>query len=295
MERKFLPLLIGFLFSMGAVVVLIVLVILNLLGIKIVDNKFVSEFIRFLPGPFYTDIILILLLPGLFFFLFYWIAPYLVLFYIKMHQFSYWLIRRRSKYGIYKLGSTVKSSRLFYRALVVSLFTFSIALIIVEMGVGHIFRPSAGIAIFYKTEQLLIGALSLPAAILIIFFPIWLLEDSGVISYRVYPEERISIDVEGVHSIYYHILIGYAGVSTVLSWISYIIQIWGKVDPWEPAAILMYFLILFPIVCTGFFAFPMYLYEKFFPRLNKRLHKKLARFKFPEIDFPSFEEIQKRS
>jgi hypothetical protein len=294
MDRKYLPIIIGLIVSLGIFFTLITLSIIQpSLPINIIPPEYVSEFILIIPGPMVTDIIILYLLPVIFFGLFYVLAPYFVIFYIKIHQFFYWLIRRPSKYGIAALGTKIKAGRLFYRSLIVSLFTFSMASVIVLLGYGNLFRPNfMPHNVLFEAEAILLGTFCLTSIILLVFFPIWLLEDSGIVSYRVYPEERMPIDIQGAHSIYLHVLLGYAGVSTLFTLINYIIKILDILPPGNPAILIPILLIFLPLVVTGLFSIPIFFYERLFQRIQKRLLSHLPPSKYPEIKIPSFEEIE---
>jgi hypothetical protein len=246
-----------------------------------------------LPGSIVTDIILIYLIPVLFFGLFYVVAPYLIVFYIKIHKFFYWLLRRPSKYGIFKLGTRVSAGRLMARALVVSLFSFSISALIVSLGGASLFRAGVPLEpVLFEAEAIFLGTFILCSFMIIIFFPVWLLEDSGLVSYRVFHEERMPADIQGVHSIYYYILLGYAGFSTILTLVSYITQTLEVVGPTDAAMLTPIILIILPLLLTGLIAIPIYLYERFFPRTSAKLHKHLEKFNFPDIRIPKFEELK---
>ncbi|MFX1295338.1 MAG: hypothetical protein ACFFD2_10860 [Promethearchaeota archaeon] len=288
--------IISFVLSLAVYLVIIILGIISKPGFDLIPNEYISEFIQILPGSIYTDLILIYIIPILFFFLFYFIAPFFVTFYIRVHKFFYRILRRPSKYGIFKSGLTVKAGRLFYRSFIVSLFSFAISALIVQMGYGGLFRPgfeSVPEKILGEAEAIFLGTFILCAFIIILFFPIWLLEDSGVVSYRVFHGERMPVDIQGAHSVYYNILLGYAGLSTIITLVYYIGATLGVVGLTDPALFTPIILIVLPIILTGLFSIPIYLYERFYDRMYTRLQLKLAKFNFPKIDIPKFEEMKR--
>jgi len=174
-----------------------------------------------------------------------------------------------------------------------SLFTFSIASVIVLLGYGKLFRPNfVEFNVLLEAEAILLGTFCLTSIILLIFFPIWLLEDSGVVSYRVYPEERMPIDIQGAHSLYLHLLLGYAGISTILTLVNYIIKIFNILPLSDPAILIPIVLIALPFVITGLFSLPIFLYERLFQRIHKRLLSHLSPSDYPAIQIPTFEEIE---
>jgi len=281
--RKFIPLLIAFFLLVTLWIVLFGYI--NAPGYK-------EYFIYIIPGQFSTDFIIIYSIPILFFLLSYWVAPYLAIFYIRLHQFFSRLIRRQTKYGITTIGNQVTASRILYRAVVMGLFSFSFAALFIGLGYGELFRPDFyGETDFLQFEQILIGTLFISLFVPIVFFPIWLLEDSGVVSYRNYSDYRMPVNIEGVHSIYLNILMGYTGLSTIISLITYISNAFMTVPLYENSVTIVVVLILMPFLYTGIFMIPIYLYERYFSRAQNRLHSKLARFQFPQIKIPAFEEL----
>ena len=274
-------------------------VIISILGFvkfgptPLIPKEYVTEFILIIPGPLITDILLLYAIPVVIYCLFYYLAPYFIIVYIKLHKFIYWIMRRPSKYGIFRLGTTVKPGRLFVRTFVVSLFSFSIAALIVQMGYGDLFRAGYNEEfIFHQAEAVFLGTFFICAFMIILFFPVWLLEDSGVVSYRVFHAERMPVDIQGVHSVYYAILAGYAGLSTILSLARYIIGTFRTLSLSDPSILTPIILIALPFIVTGLLAIPIVLYEYFLARNRERLYSKLAGFKFPEIMVPKFEEMQ---
>ena len=306
MDKKFSGIILGLILSIGTFVMISVLAILSGpgMGTHLLPKEYVEEFIPIIPGPLITDVLLLFLLPIGFFAVFYLIAPHLINFYIKIHKFLYWLLRRPSKYGLFTLGTKVKSGRLFFRALFVSLFAFSISALIVELGFGPLFRaiPPGDTIMFtvndgninlHMAEAVFFGTFLLSSFVIILFFPIWLLEDSGVVSYRIFHEERMPADIQGVHSIFYSILLGYAGLTTILSLIRYISGALSEVKITDPAMLTPIILMVLPFIVTGLIAIPIFLYERLFPKNQERLRKSLAGFNFPEIRIPKFEEMEK--
>ncbi len=298
MKRKFFFLIVTFLLSSSIFLVIIILGFLSGPGADLIPPEYIDKFVAILPGSIYTDIILIYSIPIICFAIYYIISPYLNLFYIKLHQLLYRLFRRPSKYGLAKLGTTVKAGRLFYRALIVSLFAFSIAFVVVELGYADLFRagmaPPASETVYALNiaEAVFLGTFVICPIVIIVFFPIWQLEDSGVVSYRVFHEDRMPIDVQGVHSIYNNMLLGYAGVSTIISWILLISNIFSTNPELGAALLTPIILIILPFIITGLLAFPIYLYERLFSRTNARVQRKLEKFNFPDIKIPHFEELR---
>jgi len=160
------------------------------------------------------------------------------------------------------------------------------------MGYGELFRAGWMDDIFHEAEAAFLGTFFLCAFMIILFFPVWLMEDSGVVSYRVFHEERMPVDIQGVHSIYYSILTGYAGLSTIFALATYIIKTIQATPVIEPKILTPIILIVLPFVVTGLLAIPIVLYEHFLTKNRDRLYSKLVGFQFPEIMIPKFEEMK---
>ncbi|MHA1264000.1 MAG: hypothetical protein ACTSRS_02095 [Candidatus Helarchaeota archaeon] len=300
MERKYLPILIGFIFSL-----LTFCAIFILTKLQIAPQSYFNDFILIIPGSMLIDILVIYAFPIAFYYIFYVIAPYLIQIYIYFHKFIYWLIRRPSQYGTATLGEKIKAGRILYRVLLVSLFSFAISVLIVQMGYGDLFRSwEFGIApeiaplaftILYQAEATFFGTFFLCAIVIIIFFPVWLLEDSGVVSYRVYLDERMPIDIQGVHSLYNNVLLGYAGFSTLLILARFIfstVSLAIEFPNFRLLVTLPILMIILPFLVIGVVAIPVYLYERSLKHNQTRLKTRLARFNFPPIKVPSFEEMK---
>ena len=292
MERKYYPLMVFFILSLAIMGVLFTFGGLYFVGIEIFDLETISSFLIILPGDIFTDIPLVYVLPIIIFFIFFLLSSFFAIFYIKLHKFFYWILRRPSKYGVVQLGKKVKLGRIFYRCLIIGLFTFSLVTLVVEFGYGGYFTfPDIESEVRTIALQTLMGSMFVSGISILVFFPFWFLEDSGIVSYRVFPEERLPIDIEGVHSIYHNMLIGYAGISTILSWILISSDMIATYVPGDPILIAVIALIFLPFIIAGLLAIPIYLYERFLPRMLKRLKPHVEKMNFREMRVPPFEEM----
>ena len=297
MEKKNLTIVLCFALSVGVFIFIYILGEIQIGLVQLIPIEYVSHFVGIIPGPLITDVLLLFLIPIGFYVLYYFISPYFVVFYVKVHKFLYWLLRRPSKYGIFKLGQKVKAGRIFYCTLIVGLFAFSIAFLLVEVVDPSIFRINmlpidSDLYILNLAEAVFLGSFAVCSVLIIIFFPIWQLEDSGLVSYRVFHEERMPADIQGVHSVFHHLLLGYAGLSTIFTIVIFVSDIVNKVPELGVAILTPIILILSPFIVTGLLAIPIYLYERYFPKTNERVQAKLANFNFPAIQVPRFEELE---
>jgi len=291
--KKFLSTIIGFAISLTIFVIIYILSILQKEWIawgNLIPPEYVSHFVAILPGPLWTDTILLYLFPVVAFGLFYLISPYTTIFFIKLHQLIY-RSKNRFNYGIIKLGPKVKPFMLFRRSLIASLFSFSISALIVQAGLGPLFR--AGMmpdSALNESEAIFLGNFFIISFVLLIFFPIWLLEDSGVVICRFYPGKRRPPLIEGTHAPYINILQGYAGISTLIVLVTYITS--ALAEAIGPSLLTPIILIVLPLFVSGLISFAVYIYEKNLPKLMKKIQPRLDKLNLPEITIPTFEELK---
>ena len=211
--KKYVLVLSGFVISLGIFIFIIALGVFEkeitaIFNRGIIPGEYVTYFIWILPGTVFTDVPILYGLNIAFFFLFFALATPVTLFWIRIHRAASF---KRKKYGIMELGTKVKFHRLFYRAFIISIFSFSIAALIIQAGYGDFFRATAfpaqdEMTIFlYRAEGLFLASFFVTPFVMLLFFPIWILEDCGVMAVKVLPDERIAPDIEGVHSIFLNI------------------------------------------------------------------------------------------
>ena len=260
-----------------------------------IPKEYVSAFVVIIPGPLWTDVVWLYLLPIVSFLVIYLIAPYLLILYLKIHKLTT-KIGAKTYYGIVDLGKKVGGWKLFRRGLVVSLFSFSIAYLLVQAGYGDYFRADiAPDLILNEAEAVFLGTFFLTFIVIIIFIPIWLLEDAGIVGYKYDSEKRMPPKIEGISSLYSSILEGYAGISTVLIIITYIIQCFDFLIEHggtilQPALLTPLILIILPFIVTGLFAIPLIIYEITLKKSVSRIHEKFKSLDYLRI--PEFDEVK---
>jgi len=298
--KKFVPLIITL------VVTLSVVMFLMIMGatyyINPGDSMFAAEtveiFIPFIPGTIFTDLLIMILAPIVaFFVIFYTLAPYWAKLLIKLHKILS-RVGTDAKYGVVKLGKRVTGRMLFFRAMVVAFFTFSLAVFLVEilvnLGVSDAFLLySSSSPTFDTIIQVLVACFFLGFITILIFLPVWYMEDSGLTSFQVSTKEdddRSPVDIQGVHAPLAGVLTGYAGLATVLAWVIFIIEVFVGAPLEQSSYYAVIFFILLPLIIAGFFTIPIYLYEKKLPSLLSRLESK---WNYDHIKPPTFEKIEK--
>jgi hypothetical protein len=261
--------------------------------VDLVPQEYLTHFIAFLPGPLWSDMILLYLFPLIAFGIFYLLAPYTTVLLIKLHKLIY-LSRKRFQYGIIKLGQRRKPIFLFRRALIVTLFSLSVAGILIQAGLGHYFRAGVWtLQAVNEAEALFLATFFVVPIILLLFLPIWFLEDAGIVIYRSYSGQQRTPVIEGVHAPYLNILQGYAGISTLIVLIFYIGSSFAALPPLDPALLTPIILIILPFLITGLMSFALFLYERLNPNLLKRNQRIFEKLNLSQIMIPSFDEMRK--
>lgn len=301
MEKRNLPILIGFIIS---ILLFLSIYILHLVSINtgkdLIPKEYIFIFVPIIPGPMLSDVIILYLLPFGIFFLLYLIAPYLIELLYKVSRISF-IFRKKPNYGLLNLGNEFKSGRVFYRVFLVSLFAFGTSAVIVNLGMESLFRAVPPGSEGYIPEALItaeamfFATFFLTSLSMLLFLPIWLLEDSGLVAYRHYPEQRKTPIIEGVHKFYLNALEVYTGFSTILVLIQVIGSVFPVINPGDAAMLTPIILILLPLILTGLLAAPLYFYERWLPKVKNKIHLRLAKYNLPEFSIPTFDELLKEN
>ena len=303
--KKYIIVIIGFIIS---ICVFATIYILSELAKNspdpLIPREYVSDFVVIIPSflclpqsgfcvpGLFTDIPILYLIPIVVVLIIYAIGPYLLIIYLQLHKLTT-KISTKTQYGIVEPGKNVGAFKLFRRALIVSLFAFSITAILIQAGYGDSFRGNyIEDSVLSNAEALFLGTFFISGIVLIIFIPIWLLEDTGIVGYKHDKQKRHPPKIEGISSLYSSILEGYAGISTVFILISYIIKSLEVIQPGSPAILTPIILIFLPFIITGLFAIPLMIYEALLPKATKRILKKLIKYNLHYIDIPEFDEVK---
>ena len=292
--ERYITIMIGFILSLMLFGVIYLLAIIQkIVGtVDLVPKEYLTHFIAFLPGELWSDMILLYLFPLISFGIFYLILPYTTLFLIKLHKLIY-LSRNRFHYGVVKMGPRRKPFFLFRRSLIVTLFSFSIAALIIEAGFGHLFRENmmAGSAL-NEAEALFLATFFIIPFVLLLFLPIWFLEDSGIVICRQYVGQQRTPVIEGTHAPYLNVLQGYAGISTLIILIIYVNATFAE-SGFGPAILTPIILIILPFLITGLLVLALFFYERFNPHLIKRIRPTIEKLNLSEIIIPTFDEMRR--
>ena len=297
MEKKYLPLVIGFITSILLFVFIYVLHLISMITpSNLIPSEYIYAFIPFIPGPMLTDLILLYLFPVVIYFLIDLISPTVVQFLYKINKLSF-VFRKAPYYGFINVGDKFKPSRIFFRAFLVNLFAFGTSALLFQLGYGYLFRATGmmggggGIPDgLFAAEAIFFGTFFLASLSMLVFLPSWFLEDSGLVSYRHFPDQRRTPIIEGVHQWYINVLSAYTGISTILT----LFQVITEAIPdagFGPALLTPIIVLISPLILTGLLALPIYLYEKRMEKTQRRIHKKLAKYNLRHITIPVFEDL----
>ncbi len=301
MNRKYFLLVFSFIVTIGIFVVIIVLLALNKPPFFNIIPEEYKVFIPAIPGEIYTDMLLLFALPIGFFALIYAVTPVISKVLVYLHK----LIMRGAKYGFAQLGIEIKTGSFLKRALYISLFAFNLSAILVGLGYGDAFRLNASyvggggtpdqqyrILTLHQSEAVFFGTFLFATIGLVVFMPLWLIEDSGLIMYRIFPDQRRSPDIEGVHSMYANLWKAYISISTLYTLWEYISKSFSVISgPRDTAILTPIILCVLPFITIGLVSIPMYLYEKYLPRLKNRVSTGLQIFNLPDVQIPDIQQL----
>jgi hypothetical protein len=292
MNRKYFLLVLSFIITIGIFGIIIVLLLASKPGQPPLIPRNYKIFIPILPGEIFTDMLLLFAIPVGAFALIYAATPIISKLLVSLHK----LIMRGAKYGFAQLGTEIKAGSFLKRALYISLFAFNVSAIFVGLGYGQYFRSGIGLVdpalTLNESEAVFMGTFLFATAGLVVFMPLWLMEDSGLIMYRIFPNERRAPDIEGVHSMYANLWKAYISISTLYTLWEYISKSFSVLNSIrDPAILTPIILCVLPFLTIGLVSIPMYLYEKYLPRLKNRVSDGLRSSNLPDVQIPDIQKI----
>ncbi len=214
---------------------------------------------RPLPGNILFDFVWLYVFSLLTGIICYFASPVLSAFFWKLHRY---ITRKNYSYYIQDLGTHKKpipqSRRMILPTLVALGIAFSISnirsfanAIFVTESFGSL-APEAQTIV--TSMALLFILLLISCFISILFAPMWLMQDAGLVC-ELKKKPRMTADIEGVGNWYLKMLKGFAGISTVVAYIFTIIQTieWYQfvvfVSP--PDGVLMGVIFLIPVAAVS--------------------------------------------
>ena len=236
----------------------------------------IEEGTYLIPGDRYFDSFVIMAIYPLVLILIYFlISPLLALVFLKIHKilkfnkYNYAILKREEQ----KLSTTT----LMWRIVITSLFTFSMASLIFLSFIKNPSTATRIIGINTSPEPtflyIMILCMLLYPFILLILAPIWLMQDSCLMtSQKRFKEGSRGLpDIEGVHVIYQRFIYGYVGLSTIISFILLFTETLAKNPQDIPINIFAPFMLIL------LFSFPVALYDLLFKKSSKIFNKILSK------------------
>ncbi|MBD3213917.1 MAG: hypothetical protein GF311_15005 [Candidatus Lokiarchaeota archaeon] len=297
-KKKFIPIYICFILTILLYGVIFLLArfpnILFGLGIP---EEFVTHFVKIIPGPLWSDILLLYLIPLGVYIGMQYLSPYSTRFYMRLHK-SFYVLRKKPIYGINPNKGHISTGKIFLRLLKGSFLSFVIATGIMQFGLTPVFRqitgdPGMAITLF-RAEAIFLATFFFSFLIVIIYFPIWNLEDAGLIAYRKFTRKRKNPDIEGVNRIFRDFIEYSISFSTILVYFNLFFNTLTWVINYDPsgASLLIPLILIFlPFLIPGLYAIPMIFYEMNFDKNMKRIHKHLEEKDIPYINVPDFHDL----
>jgi hypothetical protein len=170
----------------------------------------------------------------------------------------------------------------------------------VQLGVGNIFRATLDTLApepLINAENIFFGTFFFTPISLLLFVPIWLLEDCGLVGYRSFKNQRKIPVIQGLFKWYMNVIEVYTGLSTIYGYLLLVINTFGyfvsSSSFTDPAILTPIIFLILPLIITGLFAIPLYLYEKNLEKIQNRIHTRLSKYNIPYIDIPSYEHMIK--
>lgn len=304
-EKRFAWLYLGFGLSAFLYVLIYILAMLSrFTEMNLIPTEYLTDFVLIIPGPLITDILVLYLLPVVFLIIFLKIAPSIIRGAIKLHKISYFGMNT-PEYGMLEKVQKRTIWVLIKRSWTISFFSFTIAAYFVNLGMGPAFRPNYMYVDVNQPETILVGTLNLAEAMflgtfffmsiaLFIALPIWLLEDSGVMFYRDFPNDLRTPTFRGAYVLFERILEFFTSISTLLLLYNIVVRCFDVLQPGDPGILTPLILIVLPLLVTGLNAFALIIYEKLLPESISKVHDKLLEKGYYFIQAPqSLESLKK--
>ena len=241
----------------------------------------ITDYTALVPGRnVYTDHIFLLIIGPLIMILLVFIfAIPLALLLLKLHKMI--KVKRYDYYIIRDFEGNISLVRIYIRCLIVSFLAFALGLVIYEAGVipPEVIIPEKTSVVETNFDYVSMLAIFIMPCLILIFAPIWLLKDSGLIcsKSKVNKENPETPDIEGVYRFYNNVITGYTGIGFVFTLIILIVDRLEKLDPGSGELTDIPGILLSPFI-LGFLIFPaMAFYEYRLKQMRIKLLSKLEK------------------
>jgi len=301
LKKQYIPLYICFILTLLLYgVIYLIDIFPGILAPLGIPEVFVETFVLIIPGPLWSDILLLYSFPLIFYLGMQYLSPYSTLFYTKFHK-TFYILRKKPVYGINPIESEISAGKLFLRLLKGSFLCFVVASAFIQSGFAPFFRDNLvgadpDMIPLFNAEALFLATFFFTPLIVLIFFPLWNLEDAGIIAYRKFNKKRKNPDIEGVNRIFRDFIEYFIGFTTILVYFNLVsntfIYLLNKGD--YAALFIPIILVFMPFLISGLFSIPMLLHEVYFKKNVNRIHEYLERKEFPYLEIPNFKNLVKQ-
>ena len=252
---------------------------------------------RFLPGDILVDFIWVYVFSALIGAILYIILPKLAFLFWKGHRL---FTGGEHKYHLQISNQkSVRASQL--KRLIIPAFAtlgFSSALSSNSLALNFIFvtesfdtlAPSA--LIIAEIMPIFFILLLISGFIGILFAPAWLLEDAGVIYERDISSGQTTSEISGAGKYYLTLLKGFAGVSTLITYLVLILQMigWFQILPGQIEVPVLFYalpvvvIVIAPLIAMAPISVTYVLYEKSLRKNVRELQKRMERLGLDSVD-----------
>lgn len=257
------------------------------LGAAVLSEE-ITDYTALVPGRnVYTDHIFLLIIGPLIMILLVFIFTIpLALLLLKLHKMI--KVKKYEYYIIRDFEGNINLVRIYIRCLIVSFLSFALGLIIYEAGVipPEVIIPEKTSIIEADFDYVFMLAIFIMPYLILIFAPIWLLKDSGILcsKSKINREKRETPDIEGVYRYYNTVITSYTGIGFVFTLIILVIDRLQKLDPGSGELSDIPGILLAPFV-LAFLIFPaMAFYEYRLKQMRIKLLKKLEKKNIKTIE-----------
>ena len=196
-----------------------------------------------IPGPSYTDLLLIMFIPFGYMIAIFYIGKYLVVYFLYLHKA---LKLKRYDYFIVSISveKEMTGFKIVRRAIIPGLLAVNVAILIALNGsINHLIYTGDTTMPNYIPVVIEIGAclIGMPIACLIII-PIWIIESSGImcsLNQKKY-KNPTTPDIESVGRYYSSFIQGMTGISTIASYSLILYTYFQRTNDFSSAIIMVF-------------------------------------------------------
>ena len=206
-------------------------------------NLLTTDQYPLIPGPSYTDTLLIMLIPFGYMIAIFYIGKYQVVYFLYLHKA---LKLKRYDYFVVSIPAEKEMTgfKIVRRSIIPGLLAVNIAILIALNGsINHLIYAGDSTMPNYIPVVIEIGAclIGIPIACLIVI-PIWILESSGIMSVLNQKKYKnpTTPDIESVGRYYSSFIQGITGISTIMSYFLILISFFQNSNDFISVIIIVF-------------------------------------------------------